>query len=337
MKTRTLGRNGPQVSAIGFGAMVLSPGIYSPVNDEASVETLHRVLDLGVNFIDTANIYGNGHNERLVGRAIRDRRDRVVLATKFGANFHEDGSHVHGLGRRDAVRKALDASLQRLGLDSVDLYYLHRVDPSTSIEETVGAMADLVREGKVRYVGLSEVSPALLRRAQAVHPITAVQSEYSLFSREPEAELLATCHELGVGFVAYSPLGRGLLTGHIRRPEDLKEDDWRRTVPRFQGDNLKRNLQVVDALDAIAKRKGLTLSQLALAWILHQGDDLVPIPGSRHARNMEQNARAADVVLDAKDLEDVDRAARGVAGERGDESYLETIRSGQQQPAQPNA
>jgi aryl-alcohol dehydrogenase-like predicted oxidoreductase len=258
MKTRTLGRNGPEVSAIGFGAMVLSPGIYSPVNDEASIETIHRLLDLGINFIDTADIYGNGHNERLVGRAIRDRRDRVVLATKFGANVHEDGSHVRGLGRRDAVRKAIDASLQRLGLDFVDLYY-------------------------------------------------------------------------------HIPLGRGLLTGHIRRPEDLKPDDWRRSVPRFQGDNLRRNLQVVDALEAIAKRKGLTLSQLALAWLLHKGDDVVPIPGSRHAKNMEQNARAADVALDAKDLEEINRAARGVAGERGDELYLETIRSGQQQHEQPNA
>jgi aryl-alcohol dehydrogenase-like predicted oxidoreductase len=337
MKTRTLGRNGPEVSAIGFGAMVLSPGIYSPVNDEASIQTIHRLLDLGINFIDTAERYGNGHNERLVGRAIRDRRGRVVLATKFGAHTHEDGSHVRGLGRRGAVRKALDASLQRLGLDFVDLYYLHRLDPATSIEETVGAMADLVHEGKVRYLGLSEVSAALLRRAHAVHPITAVQSEYSLFSREPEAEVFPTCRELGVGFVPYSPLGRGLLTGHIRRPEDLKPDDWRRTVPRFQGENLRRNLQVVEALEVIAKRKGITLSQLALAWILHQGDDLVPIPGSRHAKNMEQNARAADVVLDATELEEINRAARGVAGERGDELYLETIRSGQQQPAQPNA
>jgi aryl-alcohol dehydrogenase-like predicted oxidoreductase len=329
MKMRTLGRNGPQVSAIGFGAMVLSPGIYSPVNDDESIATLHRVLDLGINFIDTGDIYGNGHNERLVGRALQGRRDQVVLATKFGGNFHEDGSHVRGLGRRDYVHKALDASLQRLGVDHVDLYFLHRVDPVTQIEETVGAMADLVRAGKVRYLGLSEVSPGTLRRAHAVHPITALETEYSLFSRDPEREICSTFRELGVGFVAYSPLGRGLLTGHIQRAEDLRPDDWRRYLPRFQGDNLKHNLELVEALGGIARRKGLSLSQLALAWLLHQGEDIVPIPGSRHAENMEENARAVDVMLSPSDLEEIARVTGDVAGERANAAYMDSVDRGE--------
>jgi aryl-alcohol dehydrogenase-like predicted oxidoreductase len=334
MKTRQLGRNGPTVSAIGYGAMVLSPGVYQPISEDEAIRTLQEVVDLDVTFIDTADIYGNGHNERLIGRALQGRRESVVLATKFGGHFMEDGSLVPGQGRREDVIQAIDASLQRLGTDHVDLYYQHRVDPITPIEETVAAMADLVEAGKVRYLGLSEVSEGTLRRAHAVHPISAVQTEYSLFSREPERDILPACRELDVGFVAYSPLGRGLLSGHIRGEEDLPPGDWRRTQPRFQGENLGRNLRLVEALERIALREGVTPAQLALAWLLAQWDKLVPIPGSRSAEHMKENARAVDLLLDDRDLEELNLlASAGVAaGERGDARYLENIHHGESGP-----
>ncbi|MDB5075942.1 MAG: aldo/keto reductase [Chloroflexi bacterium] len=317
---RTLGSRGPSVSAIGFGAMVIAPKVYGTVDDQESVATLNRALELGMNFIDTADIYGDGHSERLVGRAIAGRRADVVLATKFGAGGRD------GLGRPKYVRQAIDASLERLGTDYVDLYYLHRVDPTTPIEETVGAMADLVTAGKVRHLGLSEAAPETIRRAHGTHPITALQTEYSLFAREPERQILPTTRELGIGFVAYSPLGRGLLTGAIQRPEHVQQD-FRGTVPWFQGDNLEGNLQLVAELERMAAARGVTAAQLALAWLLHQGPDIVPIPGTRRPSNLEQNAAAADISLTSEELAQLDKvfAPQAVAGDRASEAYLSRV------------
>jgi len=316
VKQRTLGGE-LRVSGLGLGCMGMSE-FYGQADDAEAVATIHRAIELGLTFLDTADMYGVGRNEELVGRAIRDRRDKVVLATKFGNVRDEDGSFRGVCGRPDYVRAACEASLRRLGIEVIDLFYQHRVDPDTPIEDTVGAMADLVREGKVRHLGLSEAAPATIRRAHAVHPIAALQTEYSLWSRDPEGEILETIRELGIGFVPYSPLGRGFLTGAIRRVEDLAPDDYRRHSPRFQGDNLQRNLELVAAVEALAREKGCTPSQLALAWVLAQGEDIVPIPGTKRRRYLEENVAALDVMLSREELERLDYAApRGAAaGER---------------------
>jgi len=290
---RELGRSGLTVSAIGFGAMSLA-GVYGPADDAESLRTLQRALDLGVTFLDTADIYGNGRSERLVGQAIEGRRSEVVVATKFGGGFNPDGS-AGGLGRPEKVRPALEASLRRLGTDHVDLYYLHRVDPTTPIEETVGAMAELVDRGLIRHIGLSEASPATLRRAHAVHPVTALQTEYSLFTREPEAELVPLTAQLGIGFVAYSPLGRGVLASRIHAASDLPPDDWRASVPRFQGEGLRRMIALAREQDKLARELGISSAQLALAWLLAQARHIVPIPGTRSIANLEDNLAAAGV------------------------------------------
>ncbi|WP_438850752.1 aldo/keto reductase [Brevundimonas nasdae] len=301
MKTRKLGRNGPEVSAIGLGCMGMS-AFYGGSDEAQSIEVIHRALDLGVTLFDTAEMYGPHTNEILVGKALKDRRDQAFIATKFGINYNEDRSRLLVDGSPANVRRAVEGSLQRLGVDHIDLYYLHRVDPDTPIEETVGAMAELVAEGKVRFLGLSEAAPDTLRKAHAVHPITALQTEYSLWSREPEDELFATVRELGIGFVPYSPLGRGFLSGDIKSIDDLAADDFRRTNPRFVGENFQKNLDLVDAVKAIAEDKGVTAAQLALAWVLAQGEDLVPIPGTRRVATLEQNAAAVDLVLTPEDL-----------------------------------
>ncbi|MEO6058196.1 MAG: aldo/keto reductase, partial [Gemmatimonadales bacterium] len=296
MPHRTLGHPGLDVSALGLGCMGMSE-FYAGRDDDESVATIHRALDLGVTFLDTADMYGPFTNERLVGRAIQGRRDDVVLATKFGNERGEDGSFVGVNGRPDYVKHACDTSLQRLGVDHIDLYYQHRVDRTVPIEETVGAMADLVRAGKVQHLGLSEAAPATIRRAAREHPIAALQTEYSLWTRDPEDEVLPTCRELGIGFVAYSPLGRGFLTGRFRSLDDLPPDDYRRNSPRFQGENFQKNLDLVERVGDIARRKRCTPSQLALAWVLAQGDDIVPIPGTKQRKYLEENARAVEVEL----------------------------------------
>jgi aryl-alcohol dehydrogenase-like predicted oxidoreductase len=317
MEQRRLGTAGPAVSAVGLGAMSFA-GVYGGAEDKESASTLARARELGVTFIDTADIYGAGHSEEVVGKAIAGYRSEVVLATKFGARGGV------GLGKHDMVRPALEASLARLGTDYVDLYYLHRVDQSTPIEETVGAMGELVTAGLVRHLGLSEAAPDTIRRAHATHPIAALQTEYSMFSREPEAEILPVTRELGIGFVAYSPLGRGLLSGDFQRLEDLPQDDWRRGVPRWQEENFDHNVQLVARLEAIARRHDITTAQLALAWLLHQGQDVVPIPGTRKRKHLEANAAAADLSLSADELREIAAIAapETVAGARGSEQYM---------------
>ena len=317
METRTLGR-GLEVSAEGLGCMGMSE-FYGAIDEAEAMATIHRALELGVTLLDTADMYGPFTNERLVARAIAGRRDGVVVATKFGNERREDGSWVGINGRPEYVRAACEASLKRLGVDHIDLYYQHRVDKTVPIEETVGAMAELVAEGKVRHLGLSEASPATIRRAHAVHPIAALQTEYSLWSRDPEAAILPTVRELGIGFVAYSPLGRGFLAGRFRAPDDLQEEgDFRRNHPRFQGENLEHNLGILRAVEAVAADKGVKPGQLALAWVLAQGDDVVPIPGTKHRAYLEENVAAASIVLDEDDLGRLDEAApRGAtAGDR---------------------
>jgi aryl-alcohol dehydrogenase-like predicted oxidoreductase len=306
MEKRTLGRTGLQVSALGLGCMGMSE-FYGPNNEAESIEVIHKAIDAGVTFLDTADMYGNGHNEELVGRALRGRRHEVVLATKFGNVRDRDGTFLGVNGKPEYVRSACEASLQRLSVDTIDLYYQHRVDPDTPIEDTVGAMADLIREGKVRFLGLSEAGPQTLRRAQAVHPITALQTEYSLWTRDPEGEILPVVGELGIGFVAYSPLGRGFLTGQIKRFEDLAPDDWRRHSPRFQGENFQRNLRLVAEIELIAREKKCTPSQLALAWVLAQGKDVVPIPGTKRIHYLQENMGALQVRFSPEELKRIDR------------------------------
>lgn len=302
MKTRRLGKSGPEVGAVGLGCMGMASS-YGQASDQAqATAVIHRALDLGVTLFDTAEMYGPHTNEIQVGAALADRRDKAFIATKFGIGWNADRSGLKVDGSPANVRRAIEGSLTRLGVDHVDLYYLHRVDPDTPIEETVGAMAELVTEGKVRFLGLSEAAPATIRKAHATHPITALQSEYSLWSRDPEDEILATVRELGIGFVPYSPLGRGFLSGDIKSIDDLAEDDFRRSNPRFQGENFQKNMDLVEAVKSIAHDRGVTAAQLALAWVLHQGDDLVPIPGTRRIATLEDNVAAAQVVLTAEDV-----------------------------------
>jgi len=328
MQQRKLGSQGLVVSAIGLGCMGMSE-FYAGRDDAESLATIHRALDLGVTFLDTADMYGPFINEELVGRAIAGRREQVVIATKFGNMRGADGAFLGVNGTPDYVRASCDASLKRLGVDHIDLYYQHRVDPKVPIEETVGAMAELVRAGKVRYLGMSEAAPVTLRRACAVHPISALQTEYSLWSRDPEDEILPACRELGIGFVPYSPLGRGFLTGAFATIDDLPADDYRRSSPRFQGENFAKNLELVRAVERLAATKGCTPSQLALAWLLAQGDDVAPIPGTKRRRYLEENVGALSVHLSHEELRAIDAVAplgvaagtrypeRGMAGVAG--------------------
>ena len=326
VEMRELGRSGLRVSEEGLGCMGMSE-FYGATDDGESIATIHRSLDLGVTFLDTADMYGVGRNEELVGKAIRDRRDQVTLATKFGNVRTPEGGFAGIKGTPEYVRASCDASLKRLGVEVIDLYYQHRVDTQTPIEDTVGAMAELVQAGKVRFLGLSEAAPATIRRAHAVHPIAALQTEYSLWSREPEDEILPTCRELGIGFVAYSPLGRGFLTGQIKSIDDLPADDFRRNSPRFQGENFALNLELVAKIEEIAREKGVKPSQLALAWVLAQGDDIVPIPGTKRRTYLEENIAAAGTPLTDEDLKRIADAfpAGATAGNRYPERNMHTV------------
>jgi aryl-alcohol dehydrogenase-like predicted oxidoreductase len=326
MKNRQLGSQGLIVGELGLGCMGMSE-FYGSRDEQEAIATIHRALDLGVTLLDTADMYGPFTNERLVGRAINDRRDQVVLATKFGNVRTEDGGWLGISGKPEYVHQACDASLQRLGVDVIDLYYQHRVDPTVPIEETIGAMVELIEQGKVRYLGLSEAAPATIRRAHAVHPITALQTEYSLWSRDPEDEILPTVRDLGIGFVPYSPLGRGFLSGQITSPEDFAPDDFRRNMPRFQGENFYKNLQLVERVKEVAAQKGVTPGQLALAWLLAQGDDIVPIPGTKRRNYLEENVAAVEITLTQDELDRINEVApkNAATGDRYPEAHMSSL------------